>query len=200
MPLGDDAEEQIGCIRIARHVSEFVADQEIGGGVASQPALDGRQRLLPQQVRECGGERREADGVSFGEGSEAQVLCERSFPGAGLSTQQYVLAALDEAERVVQLFVERAVDRARMGPVEAVDRLGRAERGCLGAHGEISSIALALLECGELEAELCRRQRALGGVGEQGAYRVRRGTQTEGAQCLCGVTARRHRSLRGRGG
>src|SRR5262249_52980846 len=75
-----------------------------------------------------------------------------------------------------------------------------AEGGALGAGGEVACIPLALLERGEIEAELSGGHLALGGVREQRAERLGRGAEAEGAERLGGIIHGRHRTLRGRGG
>jgi hypothetical protein len=197
---GDDAKEQVCGVGRAGHVAKLIEDEKVGRGVAAEAPLDGRQSLVLQEVGQCGGERAEAHGVPLGEGGVAEVLCEGGLACAGLSAQQYVLAAGHEAERVVELLEERSVDTARVSPVEAVEWLDCLELGRLGARGEVSRVALALLEGSELEAELRGGQLALGGVREEGANGIEGGSQSDGMQGLGGVIGDRHRSLRGRGG
>jgi len=169
VPLADDAEEQVGGARVARHVAELIQDQQVGPGVAAEASLDRGDGVVAEQIGEGACEGGEADRVALGEGGEGEVLGERALADAGLSAEQDVLAARDEAERVVELVVEVVFDRARVRPVEAVEGLDGADGGGLGAGGEVACSALALLERGELEADLRGRQLALGGVREQGA-------------------------------
>ena len=56
---------------------------------------------------------------------------------------------VDELERHEALN-QRAIDRARMRPVEAVERLAGAEAGRAGAAREVDGVASPLFEFGEL--------------------------------------------------
>src|SRR6185437_14578191 len=125
---------------------------------------------------------------------------ERALADAGLAAEEDVLSPLEEAEGAVELLVEVAIDLARMVPVEEVEGLGGADRRRLRARREVTCIALAFLQRGELDAHLRGRELALRGVREQRAERLRRGAEAEGAERLGRVIRRRHRNLRGHGG
>jgi hypothetical protein len=199
VPLADDAEEQVGGARVARHVPELVQDQQVGPGVAAEASLDRGDGVVAEQIGESAGEGGEADRVPLGEGGEGEVLGERTLADAGLAAEQDVLAARDEAERLVELVVELALDRAGVRPVEAVEGLDGPDGGGLCAGREIARSTLAFLERDELEADLRGRQLALGGVREQGADGLGGGAEAEGAERL-GRIIRRHRNLRGHEG
>src|SRR6185437_12357072 len=202
VPLAHDAEEQVGGARVAGDVAQLVEDEQVGLGVAAESALDGGDGLVPQEIGEGAGEGGEADSVALGEGGEAEVLGEGALADAGLSAEEDVLSAHDEAEGLEELLVELAIDCAGMGPVEAVERFDGADGGVLGARREVAGIALALLQGGQLNAHFRGGELALGGVREQSAERLRGGAEAEGAERLDGVIHRRrgHRKLRGHGG
>src|SRR5271155_4756799 len=146
MPLADDPEEQVSGARVAGDVAQLVQNQEVGLRVAAEAPLDRGDRFVAQEIGEGGGEGGEADGVSFGEGGEGEVLRERALADAGLAAEEDVLPPREKAEGLVLLLVELAIDRARMGPVEAVEGFDRTDGGALGARREVACIALPLLE------------------------------------------------------
>src|SRR5580693_3596753 len=158
VPLAHDAEEEVGGARVAGDVSQLVQDQEIGLGVAAEASFDRGDRLVAEEVGERARERGEADGVSLGEGGEAEVFGERALADAGLAAEEDVLSPREEAERHMELVVELAIELARVGPVEAVEGLDGADGGGLGACREVARIALALLQGGELDAHLRGRE------------------------------------------
>ena len=55
VPVADDAEEQIGAVRVAGDVAALVDDEEVAAGVAAEPPLDRRDGLATQEVCEDGG-------------------------------------------------------------------------------------------------------------------------------------------------
>ena len=98
----------------------------------AKTALQGGQGFPAQQIGEERGEGGEADGVAAHERGESKVLGERGLADAAGAAKQDVLAAVDEVERGVQVFVELAVDRARVVPVEFVEGGEFSERGQAG--------------------------------------------------------------------
>lgn len=93
-----------------------------------------------------------------------------------------------------------AVDGAGMVPVEAVERLGRAERGHLGAAGEVARLALAELDVAQLFDELGGRELTFRRMRQQREDGVAGGANADLAQPLDEIDRVSHRSLRGRGG
>jgi hypothetical protein len=55
VPAADEVVEQIGGLTAARQVADFVQNQQRRGRVLPKPSLEGRQRLLLEQIREGGG-------------------------------------------------------------------------------------------------------------------------------------------------
>src|SRR5262249_21365461 len=114
----------------------------------------------------------EANGVTALERAKPEGLREGRLTDAGLPAKKDVLAATNEVERRMELVEELAIDRARMVPVEAIERLRRSERGYLGAPSEVSDLALGLLECAELLGDLCGGSLGLRGVNEPSLDRL----------------------------
>ena len=98
MALADDAEEEVRGLGIAGEVADLIKDKKVWGSVETQPTFDGWETLLPKEVGDHGGERRETDGVPFGEGREAKVFGEGTLADARRAPQQDVLAAFEESE------------------------------------------------------------------------------------------------------
>lgn len=93
---------------------------------------------------------------------QAEVLCERALADAGLASEQHVFSTLNEAKRLVQLLEELALNRARMHPVEAIERLGWSDRCRLTSLRKVARVTLAFLERGKLEKRLRRRHLTFG--------------------------------------
>jgi hypothetical protein len=108
----------------------------------------------------------------------ADVLREHGFADARLTAQEDVLAAANEVERGEALD-ERAVDLARVGPVEAIERLERAEIGGACAAREVGNIAGAALQREERLDGLGGAKAALVRVGQEGGQRVAPGAKAE---------------------
>jgi len=99
----------------------------------------------------------------------------------------------------VEIFEEVAVDGARMRPIEAIERFGRAEGGELDASSEVAGLALSRLDLAELLEELEGSELALGGVGEQGIDRIALRTHTELMESSDDVEISHGHTLRDRG-
>ncbi|SRR6266545_6805567 len=125
---------------VAWQVAELVEDQERRAGVPLEPAPEGGKRFLLEEIGERGGQRGEADRLAREQGGMAEVLREHGLADTGLTAQEHVLATADEVEGGEALD-ERAVDLARMGPVESVERLERAEVGGARAACEVGGLA-----------------------------------------------------------
>ena len=128
VPATDDVEEQVGGAAVAGDVPELIEAEQIGRGVAPEAALGRGDELLAQQIRERGGQRAEADGVSALEGTEGEILGEGRFADAGLPAQKNVLPAADEVERGVEMLVEISVEQSAGGS----SRNDRAASDCRG--------------------------------------------------------------------
>lgn len=179
----DDVIEEVGGAIVARQIPEFVEDQDVGSGIATETALEGGQRLLAQQVGEGGGEGRKADGETMLEGGEAEAAGERGLADPRWATQEHVVAVVGEVEGE-EVLDENTVDVARVRPVESVDGLGGSEGGELGAAQEIALLADTALEGDKLLEGLLRPETALGGMGEE----RREGVVGEAqAECAKGV-------------
>src|SRR6185437_10881070 len=124
---------------------ELVQQKYVRRGVALHASLDGRNRFLFKEVGERGIDAREADGPSGFEGTLPEILSERALADAARSPKKHVLTACGEGERQ-ELFIARAIDRAREAPIESVERLHCAKGRLLRSRGEVSGVAFAPLE------------------------------------------------------
>src|SRR5205807_5752418 len=122
VPAADDVVQDVGGATVEGQISKLVANQEIGTQVALEPTLEGGHRLLLQKVRERSRQRGEADVVAGEQGGEANVLRQHGFADTGGASEEHVLTTRDEIQPDEPLD-QGAVDLARVGPVEAVERL-----------------------------------------------------------------------------
>jgi hypothetical protein len=67
-------------------------------GVATEPALEGGQGFLTEQIRERGGKRRESDGEAGSQGGLREVLRDHRLAKTAAALEEDVLAAVDELE------------------------------------------------------------------------------------------------------
>ena len=139
MSATDDVVEEVGGASIAGQIPKLVQDQQIRVQVAFQSAFEGGQRFLLKQVGERGGEGGEADAVAAFEGSLAEYLGEHGLADAGLAAKEDVVAALNEVE-AEQAVNQRAINLARVVPVESVDGLEGGQRGGLSASGKVDPL------------------------------------------------------------
>jgi len=191
----DDAVEEVPGTSVARKISEFVEDQEVGRGVPFHPPFDGGKGLLLEEVGEGRVDGGEADGLSVFEGALAEILGEGAFADAARSAKEDVVSTFREAERE-KLFVVRTVNRTREAPIEAIEGFHRAERGPLGPRRKVPGVAFAAFEKNDLFDHLCRRQSTLGRMSEQGEKGLPRCTQADAAEPVGDVGG--HGVLRGR--
>ncbi len=119
-----------------------------------------------QQVSDEVGKRGEADGAAVLERGLAEAACQHRLADAGRAAEQDVLPVSDEVEPQQRLD-EGAVDRARVRPLEAIDRHHRVEVRGAGTAFEVLALTLAPFDRGELLDGLDRAEPAVHGVLEE---------------------------------
>ena len=98
VPAADDVVEEVRGAA-ARQVADLVEDQKRRAGVFAQPPRsEGGQRLLLQEVRERGGERREPYGEALLEREHAEIERDHRLADAAGASKQDVVPLGDEAE------------------------------------------------------------------------------------------------------
>ena len=119
--------------------------------------LHGGQRLLLEEIGDRRVDGREAHRHALLKRALAEVLGERGLADTARAAEEDVLTVLREVERE-ELLIDRPVDLAWEAPVEAVQRLHRAERRAFGACGEVGRVALTTFEGDDLLDGLRRRE------------------------------------------
>jgi hypothetical protein len=93
--LGEDLEDELGGAVWQREVAEFVADQQLGAGVAADNAREFAVALCFLEVVRETCERREAHAASLVAGADRQGCGQHRFAGAAVADQDHALAVID---------------------------------------------------------------------------------------------------------